>query len=725
MSWTVKKLKIVFSLTVIIIKRHQGDIVPNQRPNNLTLITDYQHLAEHVPTGIFEVDLAGHCTFSNATFKQLLGLDDQLSLGFSYTRHFHPDDKMAVVKHWCRCIKKEQAFNYTFRVHLPEQVELYLTINAVPVFKDQQLIAFIGCVEDVTELCLSQQQLKDNQQRYELALKSSGAGIWDWDILNDVVHYSAKFSDLLGFDNLLFGTSWSSWTDQIHPDDLDIFETQLQNHLDDADKPFNIECRLISQKKKVLWFTVVGEALRDEHGYPTRMVGSMVDITLKHQSQQMIWQQANFDHLTGLPNRNMFTERLKQEISESKRYQQKFALFFIDLDHFKEVNDTLGHGAGDQLLIEVAERLQLILRESDTIGRIGGDEFTALIPHINQTCDIDSLAQKLIQTIELPFYIDGESIFISASIGITLFPDHSEKIDELLKFADQAMYRSKENGRKRFSYFTFAMQEQADHTRNLTQELHLAIIEQHFHVVYQPIMALPSRKITKAEALVRWDHPELGLISPADFIPLAERSGVIIEIGNWVFYNAAKQALKWQQEIDPSFEISINRSPVQFQNPDPNADQKWVELLKNLGLIKGICIEITEGLLLDDTQGIKDKLLYFQNNGMDISLDDFGTGYSSLSYLTKFDINFLKIDRAFINDLEHNQNNQALCEAIIVMAHKLGLKVIAEGVESQRQLDFLAQAQCDFVQGYFISKPISAAAFEHQLKSPAPFGNAK
>jgi len=265
------------------------------------------------------------------------------------------------------------------------------------------------------------------------------------------------------------------------------------------------------------------------------------------------------------------------------------------------------------------------------------------------------------------------------------------------------------------------MQEQAEQKLKLAQELHLAIIEQHFHIVYQPIMALPSRKVFKAEALVRWEHPELGLISPAEFIPLAERSGMILEIGNWVYYNAVKQAKKWQELFDPHFQISINRSPIQFQNPDPHADDKWIELHKNIGLKEGICIEITEGLLLDDAQDIKDKLAYFQSHGIDISLDDFGTGYSSLSYLTKFNINFLKIDRAFVNDLESNLNNQALCEAIIVMAHKLGLKVIAEGVENKAQLDLLTQAQCDFVQGFYISKPISAAAFEHQLKSPTPF----
>ncbi|WP_244898504.1 sensor domain-containing protein [Pseudoalteromonas ulvae] len=685
------------------------------------LLTSFQQMVEHAPAGIFETNLNGQCTYGNSAFRALFGLDNHSSLTNQLNAFFHPDDKAGVIKQWLHCVKQGHRFSYTFRVQLPEQDIQQITINAEPVFIDNELIAYIGCVEDVSELSHAQQLLKENQHRYKLAIKGSSAGIWDWNILDDSVYYSEKFTDLLGFDNLAFGTNWSSLTDQVHPDDIELFENQLQNHLDDPFEIFDIECRLITQKNNPHWFNIVGEAVRDQNGYPLRMVGSISDITDKKQSQHVIWQQANFDPLTALPNRNMFADRLKQEIIKSKRHGFKFALMFIDLDHFKEVNDTLGHDAGDHVLVEVAERLQLILRGSDTIARIGGDEFTALISQISEIENVEGIAQKLIQTIELPFYYQGESIFISASIGITLFPEHSDRMDELMKFADQAMYRSKDEGRKRFSYFTPEMQETANINRQLTQELRLAIVDHDFKVLYQPIMCLKTGEVHKAEALIRWHHPELGTISPAEFIPLAERCGAIIDIGNWIFSTAAKQVQHWQQTLDPDFQISINKSPAQFQNPDPSADSRWIDALTHLGLNKGICLEITEGLLLDDGSIIHQRLQKFQAAGFEISLDDFGTGYSSLSYLTKFDINFLKIDRAFVSDLENSLQNQALCEAIIVMSHKLGLKVIAEGVETSNQLNFLKLAECDYAQGYYISRPITAEEFERQLKSPTPF----
>ena len=420
---------------------------------------------------------------------------------------------------------------------------------------------------------------------------------------------------------------------------------------------------------------------------------------------------------------HLFADRLKQEIIKSKRNCDKFALFFIDLDHFKEVNDTLGHDAGDLLLIEASERIKLILRESDTVSRIGGDEFTVILSQIQDNQSIDLVAQKIIQTLELPFYIGNESVFVSASIGITLFPEHTDKMDELLKFSDQAMYQSKNRGRKQFNYFTEQLRLDAEKNHSLMQELRLAIIEQDFEVLYQPIINLSNNKVFKAEALLRWHHAELGMINPADFIPLAESSGIIESIGNWVFTTAAKQVKLWQDEFDPLFQISVNKSPVQFQASNNTVDALWSKTVKELNLHYGICIEITEGLLLEDCPETKEKLSNFQEQGIEISLDDLGTGYASLSYLTKFDINFLKMNQAFVRDLEFSPQNQALCEAIIVMAHKLGLQVIAEGVETQAQMQLLKNAHCDFIQGFLISKPISAKKFTQQLKRSTPFLN--
>ena len=677
-------------------------------------------MLQHVPIGLFVAKPTGECMFANSALYRVLSLTNTDIVGSSYINAMHPDDRQKAIKHWYACTAKGANFQFTFRSAAKTKNKL-LSIHAEPLIENKVITAYIGIVEDVTTINETERKLYLSQQRYELAAKGASAGVWDWDISNNEVFYSTKFTELLGFDNLAFGCDFASFTGQIHPDDIKQFKACLEVHLADPFEVFDIEVRMNSAKQQELWFHIVGEAMRDEKGNPYRMVGSMSDITEKKQSQQVIWHQANFDALTQLPNRNMFTDRLNQEIAKSKRSGDKFALLFIDLDHFKEVNDTMGHNAGDLLLVEVSERLKIILRETDTVARIGGDEFTALLCNIHNLADVENIASKLIQAIEMPFYINNESIFISASIGITLFPDHSEKMEELLRFADQAMYLSKEEGRKQYRHFNKTLQEKSEKAHLLTQELRLAVINQQLEVLYQPILSISDLKIHKAEALLRWHHPELGMVSPADFIPLAETSGMIIDIGNWVFQQAAEQVKKWQSNYDQHFQISVNRSPAQFQSSVSKHDVIWLNTLLQLSLKHGICIEITEGLLLDDNEEIKETLKKFRSAGVAISLDDFGTGYAALSYLTKFELDFLKIDRAFVMNLESSAQNQALCEAIIVMAHKLGLKVIAEGVETQEQLFILEAAGCDYAQGYFVSKPISHLLFERELASQDPF----
>jgi diguanylate cyclase (GGDEF)-like protein/PAS domain S-box-containing protein len=677
-------------------------------------------LLEHAPIGLFVAKPNGECIFANHALYKVLNLLNTNIVGNSFISAMHPDDRQGAIKQWYESTAKGKPFHYTFR-SLSKSKGKLLAIHAIPLLEDERLVAYLGIIEDVTAINETERKLYLSQQRYELAAKGASAGVWDWDIVSNEVFYSTKFTELLGFDNLAFGNDFASFTEQIHPDDLAKFNANLDVHLSDPFEIFDIEVRMYSAKQHELWFHIVGEALRDDKGKPYRMVGSISDITEKKQSQQVIWHQANFDALTQLPNRNMFTDRLNQEIIKSKRSGSKFALLFIDLDHFKEVNDTLGHNAGDLLLVEVSERLKVILRETDTVARIGGDEFTALLCNIYSLADVENIAGKLIQAIEMPFYINNESIFISASIGITVFPDHSEKMIELLRFADQAMYLSKEEGRKQYRHFNKTLQEKTEKAHLLTQELRLAVINLQFEVLYQPILCISDKTIHKAEALIRWHHPELGMVSPAEFIPLAETSGMIIDIGNWVFQQAAEQVKKWQQSYNEQFQISVNRSPAQFQVNTTQHDVIWLNTLLQLGLKHGICIEITEGLLLDDDEFIKETLKKFQSAGVAISLDDFGTGYAALSYLTKFDIDYLKIDRAFVMNLEESKQNQALCEAIIVMAHKLGLKVIAEGVETREQLAILEAADCDYAQGYFISKPISHVDFDNELKSDDPF----
>ncbi|MDE1180796.1 EAL domain-containing protein [Paraburkholderia sp.] len=436
------------------------------------------------------------------------------------------------------------------------------------------------------------------------------------------------------------------------------------------------------------------------------------DISERMAFEATIWKQANFDALTHLPNRQMFHDRLDQEARISRRSGRRMALMLIDLDRFKEVNDSLGHDTGDVLLIEAARRITSCVRESDTVARLGGDEFTVILPNLDDADSIERIAKQIIETLAEPFQFGADEAFISASVGVTLYPDDARELDVLFKNADQAMYAAKNAGRNRFSYFTPDLQVAAERRLRLTSDLRAALPGNQFQVYYQPIVDLKSGEIYKAEALIRWLHPERGTISPLDFIPLAEDTGLIVPIGDWVFRQAVQQARRWRSRFHPSFQISVNVSPVQIRQ-DNLVCVQWPDYLAQQGLPgQSVAVEITEGLLLHAESKVTGQLLTFRDAGIRISIDDFGTGYSSLAYLKRFDIDYLKIDRSFVQNLAFDENNQALCEAMVVLAHKLGLRVIAEGVETIEQRDFLIGVGCDFAQGFLYSEPVPPEAFE-------------
>ena len=461
------------------------------------------------------------------------------------------------------------------------------------------------------------------------------------------------------------------------------------------------------------WLSI--NTIYNEDGSVKCRVGLFSDITQKRETDELIWRQANFDSLTGLPNRSMFHDRLGQAIKKAQRSRQQFALLFLDLDFFKEVNDTLGHGMGDRLLQEAARRVCACVRDSDTVARLGGDEFTVIVGELGETGSIERAVHCILQTLAEPFQLGTEQVYISASIGITYFPDDGTEVDTLLKNADQAMYAAKAQGRNRYSYFTASMQQAAQARKRLVSDLRTALNEKQFRVYYQPIVDLASGEVRKAEALIRWMHPVRGPVSPAEFIPVAEETGMIVDLGEWTFREAARQAAAWRAAFHPSFQVSVNVSPVQFHND--GIDMKaWLDFLGALQLPgQSVAVEITEGLLMDASASVTEQLLKFRDNGVQVALDDFGTGYSSLAYLKKFDIDYIKIDQAFVRNLAPGSDDLALCEAIIVMAHKLGIKVIAEGVETEEQRLLLQQSRCDYGQGYLFSRPVDAEAFERFL----------
>ncbi len=575
----------------------------------------------------------------------------------------------------------------------------------------------VGTHTDISERKLTEAAVLKSEERLRMALSVTHQGLYDLNIQTGEVLVTNEYAAMLGYEHDSFHETHMAWQARLHPEDFAATTTAFNDYISGKTEKYRVEFRQRKKDGEWIWILSVGAIVEyDANGDPLRMLGTHLDINEKKQAEALIWQQANIDTLTGLPNRRMFNDRLEHDLQKSRRTGLPLAVLFIDIDHFKHVNDTLGHAIGDALLIEAAARLQACVRESDTVSRLGGDEFTVSLPELRGSEHVETIAENIIEKMSEPFMLGGEDVFLSASIGITLFPGEAETLDDILRHADQAMYAAKAGGRNRFSYFTPTLQTAALARMRLTSELRVAIAEKHLQVYFQPIVDLHTGRIRKAEALIRWPHAERGFISPADFIPLAEASGLIGHIGESVFQKTATWAQRWREKYIASFQISINQSPVEFQG-DGNRYAKWIAKLKQLDLPgQAIAIEITEGLLLDASEKIIEKLLLFSDAGMQVSLDDFGTGYSSLSYLKKFNIDYLKIDQSFIRNLSTDKSDIALTEAIIVMAHKLGLKVIAEGVETIEQKEILRLAGCDYAQGYLFAKPIPPDEFEKLLQ---------
>ncbi|MEW8522343.1 MAG: EAL domain-containing protein [Candidatus Thiodiazotropha endolucinida] len=426
--------------------------------------------------------------------------------------------------------------------------------------------------------------------------------------------------------------------------------------------------------------------------------------------EDQIWQQANFDSLTGLSNRNLFLDRLGRALAFARRQHSILALLFIDLDRFKYVNDALGHATGDQLLQEAARRLRLCVREMDTVSRLGGDEFTVILPIISEGQAVARVATSILTELSRPFDLGGQETHVSASIGITLYPQDGSDTGMLLQNADTAMYQAKAEGRNTYRFFTWEMNKVAEGRVSLGAALRNALRGNEFQLHYQPIVDIADGQIVGAEALIRWGSPDQGRVGPDQFIPVAEESGLIVPIGDWVLQQAALDLKLWDRAGLKMELLSVNVSTVQFQFE--GFLEKMLDLMKRQPhLSSRLFLEITESVFLDEHREPGTRLGVLRKQGIGISIDDFGTGYSSLSYLKRFPVDKIKIDKSFIRDVTTDPEDAALCEAIIAMAHHLGLKVVAEGVETKAQWQFLHESGCDYAQGYYIGRPMAAATF--------------
>lgn len=661
--------------------------------------------------GFWDWDIATNKVERNARWAEMLGyryeeIQDSVNQWLDYV---HPDDRNAAWDSISQHLEgKTSQHKIEYRMLTKQGGYRWILDSAkiVTFSKAGKPLRMCGTHTDITD----RKQAEESMILASLVYDNSSEAMMVVDTTGKIITINPAFTKLTLYsaEEIIGGNSSILETEETLP------YTNLQKSLkSNGSWRGETHCRRKNGETFVIWLTV--NTIFNNDGEPYRRVALFSDITAKKESEEIIWNQANFDQLTQLPNRRMFLDHLGKEIKKSARTHQSLALLFLDLDLFKEVNDTLGHDTGDQLLQETANRLRSCVRETDIVARLGGDEFTVILSNLGSAENIERVAEVILRKLSEPYKLGQETAYISTSIGITVYPEDAKNIDELLKNADQAMYAAKNLGRNRFNYFTASMQEAAKYRMRLISDLRRAVTSGQFILHYQPIIELNSGLVVKAEALVRWQHPTRGLVPPDEFIPVAEDTGMIIDIGNWVFHEAVSQAASWRDSYNIDMQISVNKSPVQFRD-DSGGLHKWFEHLQRLRLSgNSISVEITEGLLLDANVIVQNKLLALRDAGIQVSLDDFGTGYSSLAYLKKFHIDYLKIDQSFIRNLSDSSDEFALCEAIIVMAHKLGIKVVAEGVETELQRQLLASAGCDYAQGYLFAKPLPAEDFARQF----------
>ncbi len=566
-------------------------------------------------------------------------------------------------------------------------------------------------------------QLQKSETRYALAAQGANDGLWDWDLVREDIYYSERWMEILGIvpakDCVPARTCWF---DLIHPEEREAVIAELEAHLEGRIEHFENEHRILHRDGEYRWVLIRGQAVRNENGEAIRIAGSLSDITKRKKAEEKLAFDAIHDNLTGLPNRKNLMLRLERSI-ERKRFSPKysFAVLFIDLDRFKTVNDTLGHYAGDELLQKITEKLCLAVRPSDMVARLGGDEFIVLADNVKHLSQVTSIAERILAELQKPIKIAGQDIYSSASIGIVLNSTEHNTPDEIVRDADLAMYRAKVKGKARFEIFDIKMHAGEISALQLEIDLRRAIRNKEFLLYYQPIIALGTENIAGFEVLIRWNHPTRGLVPPNDFIPIAEETGLILPIGNWVLRESCRQMSEWRRKFAASqnLMISINLSARQLEQVDLIEQIKGIleETELNPRCLK---LEITESVVMNNAEQAVKTLGDLRKMGIRVSIDDFGTGYSSLSYLHRFPIDTLKIDRSFVNRIGENGESSEIVQTIIKLASNLGMEVVAEGIETAEQLGFLRDMNCGYGQGYYYSRPVDNLSATEMVENLKP-----
>ncbi|HEX6034629.1 MAG TPA: EAL domain-containing protein [Anaerolineales bacterium] len=673
--------------------------------------------------GLFVIDMQGRFVNVNPAGCSLTGYTHEEILAADFRRLLFPEDALEF-------IEQEKILSYLgtgtreVRLRRKDGVEIWveLTLTLLHLSSDEYIL---GTVQDITTRRRAEAELRASQERYMLAAQGANDGLWDWNLSEDRIYYSPRWKSILGYQNDEIGSRPEDWLERVHPDDQIQLRMELAAHLKGQTQHFESEHRIQHKDGTYRWVLTRGLAVQNEQGIAYRIAGSQSDTTDRKRVEEQLLYDAFHDALTGLPNRALFQDRLSQAIERSNRQDDyAFGMLFLDLDQFKVVNDSLGHTAGDELLISTARLLENCIRTVDTVARLGGDEFVILLDdpdHLEGTIEV---AERIQTALQSPFILGEKSLYTSTSIGIVFSERGYERPEDALRDADIAMYQAKSQGKSRYVVFDPQMLRGAVARLELENDLRRAYERGEFQLYYQPIMTLAENKIVGFESLLRWHHPKQGFIPPADFIPLAEETGLIIPIGRWVLREACRQMQDWQERfpVSQEFYVSVNISAKQLM--EPGFTRQVLETLQESGLAaKQLCLEITESILMENNGVCEAAILNLREQGLQVFIDDFGTGYSSLSYIQRFPVKTIKIDRSFINQIGHEGNNTELLASILRFAFDLELEAIAEGVETSQQLAQLKSLLCNYGQGYYISKPLDPRSAESLLSGAIWRGN--
>jgi diguanylate cyclase (GGDEF)-like protein/PAS domain S-box-containing protein len=636
----------------------------------------------------------------------------------SYDQITLPEDRARVSRTIHAALEANETFDVEYRIHRADGHIRWVLERGVGLRDESGRLARIeGFIQDITERMSANEALREAVRRYSSLFEHATEGIFQTTPEGRYLDANPALARIYGH------ASPDALIEHLHdiPRQLYVLPERRATFVRLMQKQGavrNFESQVYRHDGRIIWISENARAVKNADGSVQFFEGTVVDITERKQHEAELEYQASHDSLTGLPNRSLLRDRIEQAIAKARRDGKLVAVVFVDLDHFKLINDSLGHHVGDRLLLEVADRLMACVRGHDTVARQGGDEFVLVLTEQHDEEETLAIVSRLLEVISQPWVDEEQEYGLSCSVGISYYPQDGDDPDALLRCADAAMYKAKESGRSTYHFYTPELNQAISERLELENSLRHALERDEFRVYYQPRIDVASGRIIGAEALIRWDCPGKGIIPPDSFISITEETGLIIPIGQWILQEACRQNRAWQRAGLPLISISVNLSPIQFRHA--GLVQSVADALQQADLDPACLeLELTESFVMHDAERINVAMQSLKALGVDIAVDDFGTGYSSLSYLKRFPVDRLKVDKSFVRDIDSDPDDAAIVRAIITLGHALGLKVVAEGVETQAHLEFLQQHGCDELQGYYFSRPVPAAEMEALLRNMA------